>query len=340
MNPLAMNEKGSVVVIVVLAIVVILGFSALAVDGGYLYLRHTQLQDIADSTALAAAMEMVETSGSETNKKKAAFDKAVDYAIKNKLEIITQKPADFEATVRYGNNETGLMKIYLKTDKPDGVTEAKVDIQIDAKLFLARVLGFNKTSVDVTAIAREGQATEQTGRLMPLSFFWDSYEINKLYDISFGPGEAKQGNFGYLDFDSGNLEDNLTYGYNGTLSIGQKIYSNPGADSGPVRTAIKSRVDKCLAEHTSPVCTFENVKLNHPDCPRLVIIPIIKGFLTDSEKNGGKMYVLINGFAEFFIVGYDDTTKILSGYFLEALSASEVSGSTSDFMMQAVHLVQ
>ncbi|MGZ8783390.1 MAG: pilus assembly protein TadG-related protein [Gaiellaceae bacterium] len=52
------QERGQVVVLVVVMLVVLLGFAALVVDVGYAYYAHRQLQSSADAAALAGAQEL------------------------------------------------------------------------------------------------------------------------------------------------------------------------------------------------------------------------------------------------------------------------------------------
>jgi Putative Flp pilus-assembly TadE/G-like/von Willebrand factor type A domain len=52
------NERGQVVVLVVVMLVVLLGFAALVIDVGYAYYAHRQLQASADAAALAGAQEL------------------------------------------------------------------------------------------------------------------------------------------------------------------------------------------------------------------------------------------------------------------------------------------
>jgi hypothetical protein len=52
------SERGQVVVLVVVMLVVLLGFAALVIDVGYAYYAHRQLQASADAAALAGAQEL------------------------------------------------------------------------------------------------------------------------------------------------------------------------------------------------------------------------------------------------------------------------------------------
>ena len=52
------DERGQVIVLMVLMMVVLLGFAALVVDVGYAYYAHRSLQSSADAAALAGAQEL------------------------------------------------------------------------------------------------------------------------------------------------------------------------------------------------------------------------------------------------------------------------------------------
>ena len=52
------EERGQVIVLVVVMLVVLLGFAALVIDVGYAYYAHRQLQASADAAALAGAQEL------------------------------------------------------------------------------------------------------------------------------------------------------------------------------------------------------------------------------------------------------------------------------------------
>lgn len=74
------QQKGAVLILVTVALFTLLGFTALALDGGYLLLNKTRLQDAVDSAAL---------SGAETLDKGGTHQQAVD-AVEATLSSIFQ----------------------------------------------------------------------------------------------------------------------------------------------------------------------------------------------------------------------------------------------------------
>ena len=69
---LARGEKGYALVLTAATMAVIIGFSALVIDGGYLHFTHAKLQDVADASALAGAKELIKAPGNANKKKQAA----------------------------------------------------------------------------------------------------------------------------------------------------------------------------------------------------------------------------------------------------------------------------
>src|SRR5579862_1022320 len=61
------SERGSIVVLTALALVILLGISALALDASYLYENRDRMGAAADAAARAAALELVNASGCSGN---------------------------------------------------------------------------------------------------------------------------------------------------------------------------------------------------------------------------------------------------------------------------------
>jgi len=114
-------------VIVALAMVVLLGFTALAVDGGALYLARRQAATAADAAALAGALDL-------PNKDKA-FQTVDEYVYENKAEVVSK-----ETPYEYENDKFDSNRIEVICSKHVDFTFAKV-------------LGFDETDVSARAVA-------------------------------------------------------------------------------------------------------------------------------------------------------------------------------------------
>lgn len=324
-----LEEKGSITVLTALVMVAVFGMTALAVDAGYLYFMHTRLQDIADATALAAAHEIVKTNGNENSKRSAAFTKAQEYVAKHGLTKGSSTGYTTNLTNSIG--EAGRMTVSF----PDGVSKVKVDLEFETGLFFARVLDNHSTLVGVSSTAVIGQVGEQTGNILPICFFWDSYEPWVLYQLSLDPGNGVSGNYGFLDYPGPQtFLETLLNGYTGTLSVEQEVETYPGASVGQI-TRINDRINSCTngcyvdPDSAEPDHTEE-------DCPRVVVIPVVEHFF---DANGKSM-VTIRAFAKFFLEGYDRDEKLLTGYFMEEVSTEQIVGSYTEFAIQSIRLIE
>lgn len=332
------DERGSALILTAIALVILIGFGALAVDGGRLYHRHTRLQDIADACALAAGGGMAEATGSDTDKKNKAMSEAEEYAAKNGITI--NSSSGYTANVTYADGETGTMQLTF----PNGVKEAKVAFAIDTKLFLARVLGLNSTIVSSKAKARIGTAKTCGEDLVPVMLIWDKekkdsddtnddYEIGDTITLTENPGDGTRGNYGYLDFkkeegaskDKGGgseFEQDLEDGFDGLISIGQDIDTNPGVTAGQVDTGMNGSDGRITEGRT------------------IITVPIIDATQFSSTK-GKSVEVTVLGFARLEIVSYDKKTKYLVAKFVDTVAFGPISDTeTEDFFNKSVALVE
>lgn len=118
------NEEGQILVFVAIAMVAIMGFSALAIDVGMVSIQKSNLQNAADAAALAGAQDI----GTGKN----PVDTAIKYANENGEGIST--------SVNPTNTDT---------------TKIEVVCTKTVKHSFARVLGFTQTDVSARAVAKK-----------------------------------------------------------------------------------------------------------------------------------------------------------------------------------------
>ncbi|MBM7454243.1 hypothetical protein HNR62_000067 [Oceanisphaera litoralis] len=96
------QQKGAVLVLVTIALFTLLGFTALALDGGYLLLNKTRVQDAVDSAALSGAKTL-----NLKDKNENTHDKARD-AVEDTLREILNGPGFKQVNVDLNNLATEL----------------------------------------------------------------------------------------------------------------------------------------------------------------------------------------------------------------------------------------
>ena len=274
------REDGNVLVIFAAFLMVMIGFSALVVDFGGLKLEQSRLVNVVDAAALAGARELPD--------KNLAEQVAEEYARFNGA-------SDHEITVSF----------------PNGISEIKVESQRETEFFFGQALGIATGTARANATASYGSVSAMSG-IVPFSIpdqtlnYGVEYELKAGSHDDYGPG-----NYGALALGlkgASSYRNNIRYGYDGIVRVGEWIETEPGNMSGPTEDGVEYRINQC--QHT-PACTFDN---HHPDCSKIMIVPIY-----DPQSIAGRDEVYIVGFGAFFLKevrGQGNDSSVV-GYFIE-----------------------
>ncbi len=307
------QERGSVVVLVVLSLTVLLGFCAIVTDVGLLYAQKAHLQNSVDAAALAGVQEL------PTDRSKAE-EKAIDYATRNGLPAVT---VSFEA-----NNAIIIVQATQQ-----------------APTYFARIFGITEEQISVSAKAMMVPPDGMSGAV-PLSIQEQEFEFGEKYVLKSGGGSGTSD--WYLDDDKNNsarkVEDtsgnsgwygalelsgsgantyeyDLANGYDGTLRVGQVLDVKHGNMSGPTADGINTRLNSDTRVPKNTIDYFDR------NAPQIVYIPIVKII---SESGYSIHTVQIVGFAAFFLEGVagNGNQSVVTGWFIRTL-ASNGQASTS-----------
>lgn len=173
------NNKGVVAPLVAIFLVVFIGFMALAIDVGHLYVVRNELQNAADAAALAGTRALYVTSGSTIAVNTGANQAAYDQAIQNKSEKIA-------VDVHWQSGNTGDIQrghwsfathSFTASDstEPPDITKSMTELDVDlnyvnavqvttrrqdtpAISFFAHIFGFQNFFLQATAVAYLGFA--------------------------------------------------------------------------------------------------------------------------------------------------------------------------------------
>ena len=101
MNSVKQNERGQALALIALSVVVLLGFSALAIDGGMIYADRRHAQNAADASALAAggmaALEM--DNGSTYYDEFTCDDTSLNYVAIKAIDTAMARAASNDYTI-------------------------------------------------------------------------------------------------------------------------------------------------------------------------------------------------------------------------------------------------
>ena len=148
------EESGVAVIFLAISMVVLMGFTALAVDFGLVYYQRSQLQTALDSAALAAAQKLPDTA--------AARQTAIEYAKKNGVKVnsddeIIVEFLDSDSIVRVTASQetnTSFAKIF-NVDKITSVATAAAqtkDIKIAPQTFPDLLFNGDRTDLNLPAV--------------------------------------------------------------------------------------------------------------------------------------------------------------------------------------------
>jgi Flp pilus assembly protein TadG len=157
------GERGNASITTLVALVALIAAGALAVDVGLAWVARTQLQNVADSAALAGAANLIDFSASPLVVTRAnATAAAQSYALQN--EAIHDGINILAGDITFGNWDQTAETFTTPVDPaiPQVNTAVQVVARMDgsanasAPTFLARVLGRNSFDVTATATAYMG----------------------------------------------------------------------------------------------------------------------------------------------------------------------------------------
>ena len=178
------RRRGVVAVLVATGLVVLLGFLALTVDVGYMYVAVAEMQRTADASALAGAAGLAEES---------ALELADDYGTRN--WVVNQQVVSSELDIEIGNWDG--VNLSFSPAGDDSITPNAVRVRgtrTEIELFFAGVLGHEFTSVRRSAVALAGAGRcagiwGLEGMRIDGNVTTDSYDST---DGPYGPGNMRQ----------------------------------------------------------------------------------------------------------------------------------------------------
>jgi Flp pilus assembly protein TadG len=309
----ARNERGQAVVLSVLALVALLGMSALVLDVGNWFRTKRRLQATADAAALAGAHQL-------PNNASAAQAMAMDYANKNGGDVAA---ANITITSTFTTNDTITVKA------------AKVENGVFSK-----VIGIDNANIDASAKARV-DAPLQAKYVAPMVVYCDHPLIKNCtgtgnphflentelpFDKEGAPGAFGMLNLGKDNGGSGTPGTSeeaewILHGFDKFLPLGE-YDSDPGAkfsSGGNVKDALDARIGTVL------------------------LFPVFK---TLSGTGQNARYDII-GWICFYLTGFDvhGNEATLRGYFTEYIAQGILSSTgpgpagTAGFGVKSIQLI-
>ncbi|WP_425059624.1 hypothetical protein SCACP_02160 [Sporomusa carbonis] len=232
------EERGSIATLSIFALTALMGFSALVIDVGVLYLNRVELVNLSDAAVLAGVRDLPG-------------------------DIIAAQ-ASAEAYARDNGKPNDRIKIDIIDNR-----YIIIDAVRSVDLFFARVFGYN--TVDVRAQAAAAiKPVSGIAKIVPWGIEWKSFQYGVSYRLKEGGGSGYSGNYGALALGGTGAkvyEKNIMDGYNGIIRTGDWITTEPGNMSGKTQNGVAYRIAQ------DPNATFSTVK---EGSPRIVVVPVVE----------------------------------------------------------------
>lgn len=286
------GERGNVATIVALSLTVLVGFAAIGVDAGRLFVVRDRIHNAADSAVLAGVQHL-------PGDPAGAVSTARDFLQRNGFDLTWTD---------------------VRVD-PDNPYKLKVGVRLPVEMTFARVLGLPRLDVAGTTAAERLHATALDG-VVPLSVGRNStFVYGESVTLKAGAGNNfSPGNFGALQLGkpgANQYKQHLLDGFQPWVEVGQRYSTEPGNMAGPTADALNDRINR------DPYATFTTVDRNSP---RLLKVPVV-----DAYPNGrGEVQVV--GFAIFFLERaggkgrYDEVTGRFLRFDVKGRGSADVPG--------------
>jgi hypothetical protein len=291
MYDIVREQKGTITVLIALSLTAIIGLGAVAVDIGNLYLNKARLSNMADAAVLAGVQEL------PANPATAGMV-AIQYA-------------------RMNGKETDTIQNPIVSNS----TTLSITIRRNVTYYFAQIFSLVSKDISAAASAQVIPVNSAAG-IVPFGVVKQPFVYGQTYQLKAGGGGGYDGNYGGLALGGKGANvyrDNIKYGYNGLIKVGDWLTTEPGNMSGPTSDGVDYRIG------LDPAATFSTVQKGSP---RIVIVPLIN----DLDVNG-RSEVQVAAFAAFFLEGVEGSgnKNYVYGKFLQmVLPAASYADTTAD----------
>lgn len=318
------SDTGAVVVIVAVVSVALLSMAAVVIDAGSLYSVRREMQTAADASALAGVRELPGNPG-------AAQAKGVEYAQANRPGVPV---VDIAIESTYGPNDT------VRATVSDPAV----------RLGLARFLGVETAGAGASAVAVVSSPRAYGSGIMPFGVMSKEpsatapfgYEFYESVVLKVASQDGTSGNFHFIALTdppstTGTIGSSVIQGQlrsGGTsfpVYVGAEYNTRPGLNgiqTSNLLNQLAGSDSHTFFDVASPPDENGIVTILDPDCPRLIICPLIVN-AADGSHNwpNGTSSVRVVGLAWFFLEdwGGSGNDSWVAGRFIRPLGPEEAT---------------
>ncbi len=292
------GEKGNVTILVTVVLLALMGVMALVIDMGLVYSEKVKLVNAIDAAILAGGQELP----NDQSKARLVME---EYLRINDVSI-----EDVIITIAH-----------------DGMSAEIVGTK-NVNHYFAKLIGFDSSDITENTKVILGSASSVTGGLRPFAVEKFPYTYGTEIVLKEGAGDGYHGNYGAVALGFPGVQtllENAMFGYDGTISIGDFIDTEPGN----MANMIKPIHDQLDAVGDS-FATYEN------SSGKLWTIPLVDTLLVD-----GRDAVEVVGFAQVYVERVEKVQgeAVIVARFIQFVANGEIGETTEDTGVYAMKLV-
>ena len=294
------EQKGAAVAVIAISMTAMIGFAALVIDGGNLYLNKTRLVNLADAAALAGAQDL-------PGDPQSAIASAYSYAAQNGM-----------------SNDT--IDVTISNDN----TIVTVNASRTVPFFFAQIFHMNSSNVSARAAAAIKPITG-VGNIVPFGIVKQPFKYNQTYTLKAGGGSGYNGNYAALALGgtgSTIYEGNITNGYKGQLLIDKLVTTETGVMSGATSKGVKARMEQ------DKYATFETMEKNSP---RILTVPIIESLEVNGR---GEVLVVGFAAFFLEDIGGNGHENYVTGKFIQTVVLGDTGTGTANYGLYGSSLIE
>ncbi|MCM3790386.1 Tad domain-containing protein [Domibacillus indicus] len=275
------KEEGNVIVLLAFGLAVMISMLGLVIDGGHLFVTKSHLQKAANAAALSGAQEIPN-------------DEAAVQEVINRILVSH-------------NETTSLVQSSIKNS-----SELHVVLEKNVPVFFSSLFGVENVPIKVEAKAALKPLGEAKG-VVPLGIEESvNLQYGQTYQLKVDSGDSTSGNFGVLALEGPGAKlyrENLLYGFDQPLKVGDILNTQTGNIAGATREAVNYRANGCQ----QPPGEYDQ-----RDCSRLMLVVVFKDISTGTQRKSVK----ITGFAYFYLTDQmGSTDDSIKGIFIKRAGA-------------------
>jgi Flp pilus assembly protein TadG len=262
------RQRGAAMILVVVGMVAILGIAGLALDSGHMMLNKTRLQNSVDAAALAAAKTLDQTADVTLAEAAANAMFAANAGNAGNREIgNAYASGDIDVTVEFSST----LNPFTPGSTPAAYARVRA-LGFSMPAWFSAVVGVTSKGAAASAVAGPSPTINQACNIMPMMVCGDpeagppffGYEANQpevlKSSTSNGDWEVGPGNFQLIRLGDGQggavVREAMAGGYDGCMTTGDMIETEPGNTIGPVVQGFNTRFGSYLGPMSGMESTY------------------------------------------------------------------------------------